>query len=62
MRYSRSTLCAVLEMRVPGGFLRRTYLRFDASISWYVGLDWPNPNYSIVNTEDHEQWSYDLPV
>jgi hypothetical protein len=44
MRNSRSTLCAVLDSSLPGGFLRRTKRRPSAPVSWYVGLDCPKPN------------------
>lgn len=38
MRYSRSTLCAVLLTSFPGGFLRKTNLEDLESVIWYVGL------------------------
>lgn len=44
--YSRSTLCAVLERSLPGGFFRRTYRCLSAPVIWYVGFDWPKLNYS----------------
>ncbi len=44
MRYSRSTLWAVLDTSRPGGFLRSTYRLPEGDVSWYVGLDWPKPN------------------